>query len=234
MYFLNRNTDTPQSHISGQGEDDPQILAATDIIGQSGDDKKFLASKAIFLCILSFFGLLMEVLQLKNTNMRYLMNPDNYFRLALYILTLIFIVSLVKSNDNWCSTTWQWQIGAFAVFLSWVNFIFILRYISYTAIPINMFLSICVAFLKLIFLPILLILAFAMPFYMVFVKVSCLGHTMDNILFSLIPRPFIKKRNTWQLTQVLSWSCQYQSDFRTLHVTVVEFQLHCKYITYTT
>ena len=187
MYFLNRNTDTPQSHISGQGED------ATAIIGQSGDDQKFLALKAIFLCILSFFGLLMEVLQLKNTNGRYLMNPDDYFRLALYILTLIFIVSLLMGNDNWYSTPWQWQIGAFAVFLSWLNFIFVLRYMPYTAGPINMFLSICVAFLKLIFLPILLILAFAMPFYMVFVKVSCLGCTMDNILFSLIPRPFIKK-----------------------------------------
>jgi len=110
-----------------------------------------------------------------NRGLRYFKDLDNYFQLALYILTLIFIVSLVKSNDNWCSTPWQWQIGALAVFFSWVNFIFILRYISYTAGPINMFLSICVAFLKLIFLPILLILAFGIPFYMVFVKVSCLG-----------------------------------------------------------
>ena len=73
----------------------------------------------------------------------------------------------------------QWQIGALAVFLSWLNFIFILKYMPYTAVPINMFLSICVTFLKVIFLPIVLILAFGIPFYMVFVhttsssKVSC-------------------------------------------------------------
>ena len=108
-----------------------------------------------------------------NRGLRYFKDPDSYFQLALYILTLIFIVSLVKSNDNWCSAPGQWQIGAFAVFFSWVNFIFILRYIYYTAGPINMFLSICVAFLKLIFLPLLLILAFGIPSYMVFVKVSC-------------------------------------------------------------
>ena len=112
-------------------------------------------------------------MQLMNRGLRYFKDPDSYFQLALYILTLIFIVSLVKSNDNWCSAPGQWQIGAFAVFFSWVNFIFILRYISYTAGPINMFLSICVAFLKLIFLPLLLILAFGIPSYMVFVKVSC-------------------------------------------------------------
>ena len=47
---------------------------------------------------------------------------------------------------------WEWQIGAFAVFFSWIDFIFILKYISYTAIPINIFLSTCVKFLELIFL----------------------------------------------------------------------------------
>ena len=158
-----------------------QIPAAATTIGQSADNRKILAITAFFLCILSSIGLLVEVLQLKNRCRRYFQNADNYFQLASYSLTFIFIVSLLMGNDNWCSTPGQWQIGAFAVFLSWVNLLFILKYMPYTAIPINRFLSICVAFLKLIFLPIVLILAFSTPFYMVFVKVSCLGCAIGSI-----------------------------------------------------
>ena len=165
MYFLNRNI--CQYCISGQGEDDWQTPTA--IGGRSGYDWIILSTTAIFLCILSFFGFLVAPFQLVKRGWK---NPDNYIQLASYTLTLIFIISLLMGNDNWCSTPWQWQTGAFAVFFSWVNFIFILKYMPYTAIPINRFLSICVAFLKLIFLPIVLILAFSTPFYMVFVKVS--------------------------------------------------------------
>ena len=105
-----------------------------------------------------------------NRRWRYFEDSDNYFQLALYLSTVIFIFGF--SDECWCSTPWQWQIGAFAVFLSWLNFIFILKYMPYTAVPINMFLSICVTFLKLIFLPIVLILAFGVPHYMVFVRTT--------------------------------------------------------------
>ena len=160
-----------------------QTLAATAIDGQSGGERRFLAKTSITSCILFLFGLsLVEVLQIVKRGLRYFKNLNNYIQLALYTLTLIFIVSFVKDNECWCSAPWQWQIGAFAVFLSWLNFIFMLKYISYTAVPINMFVSICVKFLKMIFLPLLLVLAFGIPFYMVFVtEVSCLGCAMAHI-----------------------------------------------------
>ena len=139
-------------------------------VGQSGDVRKFLTATAILLYFLSLFGFLVELMQLIERRWSYFKDSDNYFQLALYFSTVIFIHSF--DNECWCSTTWQWQIGAFAVFLSWVNFIFILKYMPYTAIPINMFLSICVTFLKLIFLPIVLILAFGVPHYMVFVRTT--------------------------------------------------------------
>jgi len=72
-------------------------------------------------------------------------------------MTVIFIFDF---DDCWYATTWQWQIGALAVFLSWFNFILVLRSMPHAAVPINIFLSICVTFLKLIFLPIMLVLAF--------------------------------------------------------------------------
>ena len=142
---------------------------------------RILAVADDVLCLLSIIGYLVEFLQLVNRGRRYFWDFDNYLQLALYTLTIIFIENL--DNECWCSTSLRWQIGAFAVFLSWVNFIFVLKYMPYTAIPINMFLSICVAFLRLIFLPVVLILAFGIPFYMVFVKVSC--------QFTPIRRPII-------------------------------------------
>ena len=140
-----------------------------------------MTTAAVTLCFLSILGLLVELLQLMNRCWRYFEDSDNYFQLALYLSTVIFIFGF--SDECWCSTPWQWQIGAFAVFLSWLNFIFILRYLPYTAVPINMFLSICVTFLKLIFLPIVLILAFGVPHYMVFVRTTSSSEVRSNMLY---------------------------------------------------
>ena len=142
------------------------FLTAT-ILGLDEGQSRILSIANDLLCLLSIIGYLVEFLQLVNRGRRYFWDFDNYLQLALYTLTIIFIHNL--DNERWCSTRLQWQIGAFAVFLSWLNFIFVLKYMPYTEIRINMF---CVAFLRLIFLPILLILAFGIPFYMVFVKVS--------------------------------------------------------------
>ena len=141
------------------------------ILGQSEVHRGFLAAAAIALYTLSLIGILMEVLQLERKGWKYFRNPDIYFQFAFYALMIVFILGF--DNECWCSGPFQWQIGAFAVFFSWLNFIFALKYIPKAAVPINMFLTICVEFLKLIFLPFVLLLAFGIPFYMVFVKVSC-------------------------------------------------------------
>ena len=142
-------------------------------IGQTASTHILLTALSFLLCFLCLLGFVMEVVQLIERKWKYTEDLDNYFQLALYTSTVIFIFGF--GNECWCSTSWQWQIGAFAVFLSWFNFIFILKYVSYTAIPINVFLSICFKFLTMIYLPVVLIFAFGVPHYMVFVrtKVSC-------------------------------------------------------------
>ena len=139
-------------------------------VGQSGSERRFLAAAATALYFFSCIGIVVEAVQFRMRSWKYFHHSDNYFRLALYSSIVNFIYGF--DNECWCSTPNQWQIGAFTVFLSWLNLIFILKYMPYTAIPINMFVSICVTFLKLIFLPIVLILAFGVPFYMVFVRTA--------------------------------------------------------------
>ena len=139
------------------------------IVGQTGGYQTLLAATVFLLYFLSSTGFLVQVLQLIERKWKYFKDVDNYFQLALFSSTIIFIYGF--DNEYWCANTWQWQIGALAVFLSWLNFIFILKYMPYgIAGPINMFLSICVTFLRLILLPILLLLAFGVPHYMVFVR----------------------------------------------------------------
>ena len=85
-----------------------------------------------------------------------------------YVLTIVFVFGFV--NDCWCAPAWQWQIGALAVFMSYINFILMLRGLPYLGVFINMLFNIVITFVKILYLPLLLILAFAIPFYMVLVR----------------------------------------------------------------
>ena len=124
------------------------FVPAYDIIGQSGDDRRYLAAAAVFLYLYTFLGLGIELLQMIQRQCQYWLDLDNYFQLSLYLLTIIFVSWF--GNDCWCAPSWQWQIGAFSVFLAWFNFIFILKDMPCTAIPIHMFIRFCITFLKLV------------------------------------------------------------------------------------
>ena len=87
-----------------------------------------------------------------------------------FIFTFMFVFGFV--NDCWCAPPWQWQIGALAVFMAYINFLLLLKGVPLfkLGLYINMLLNIVIEFIKLIILPILLIPAFAFPFYMLFVR----------------------------------------------------------------
>ena len=86
----------------------------------------------------------------------------------MFLLTIVFVFGFW--NDYWCAPPWQWQIGALAVFLAYINIILLLKGMPIIGVPINMLLNIVFTFLRLIYLPFLLIFAFAIPFYMLFVR----------------------------------------------------------------
>ena len=112
-----------------------------------------------------------ELLQLLQRRLSYLTEPENYIELVLILSTFIF-VSDGQAEGCFCLKSFSWQFGALAVFLAWIDLILHLKKLPLTAIPINMLHSIALTFLKLIYLPIILIIAFAMPFYMLFSRVS--------------------------------------------------------------
>ena len=136
-------------------------------LGPSIVKKTSFTALAVLLILLSIAFLAFEIylLVMMGAQQKYYVT---LIRAATFLMTIIFVFGFW--NDCWCAPAWQWQIGAFAVFLAYINLVLYLRGLPIVGIYINLLISIVFKFLELIYLPVLLILAFAFPFYMVFVR----------------------------------------------------------------
>ena len=125
----------------------------------------FTAAVVILMCIAY---LLLEALQIYRRGLRkYLVDILNYFQIITCACVVIFVFPL--GHRCWCYPSWKWQIGALAIFLAWMNNLVLLKDIPYAGKPITMLFNVYQNFILLIYLPILLILTFAFPFYMLFI-----------------------------------------------------------------
>ena len=112
-----------------------------------------------------------ELLQFLNRGKSYLTEADNYLEILLLISTFVFATA-GQAEECFCLEDYAWGFGALAVFLAWIDLVIQLKKFPLTAIPINMLHTILLTFLRLIYLPIILIIAFAVPFYMLLSRVS--------------------------------------------------------------
>ena len=112
-----------------------------------------------------------EVLQFIQRRLNYLTEIENYIEILLIISTVIFATA-GQAEGCFCVESFAWQFGTLAVFLAWIELINYLKKLPPTGIPINMLQSVVFTFLKLFYLPAILIIAFAIPFYMLFSRVS--------------------------------------------------------------
>ena len=133
-------------------------------------DRRTFSALAVILIIMSIAFLIYEIVfSILMSETRDISDfIELVYRVVMYLLTIIFVFGFV--NDCWCAPPWQWQIGALVLFMAFFNFILLLKGMPWFGIPINMLLNIIVVFLRLVYLPILLILSFAFPFYMLFIR----------------------------------------------------------------
>ena len=136
------------------------------------------SSQVVFLrfaaaLLLAYCGVrsVTEMLQFLQRRHTYLTEPDNYLEILLIVSTVIFALA-GQAEDRFCVESFAWQFGALAVFLAWIDLINYLKKLPLTGIPINMLQNVVLTFLKLFYLPAILIIAFAIPFYMLFSIVS--------------------------------------------------------------
>ena len=121
------------------------------------------------MIILALFNLVIEVIQLVRRKVLYLKEFENYLQVFTFIACIVFVLPL-GNGQCWCLPPWKWQIGVVALFLAWFNGIILLKDMPFLGEPVTMLLNVYFNFIKLIYLPILLILTFGFPSYMLFVR----------------------------------------------------------------
>ena len=141
----------------------------------SDSDQAFLRFAAVVL--LGFCGVraALETFQLINRRLQYLTEPENYIEILLIGCTTTFALA-GHIESCFCLSSLTWQIGALALFLGWIDLVLFLKKLPLTGIPINMLQNVVQSFLKLVYLPVILIISFALPFYMLFARVSVVAY----------------------------------------------------------
>lgn len=104
----------------------------------------------------------LEILQIIHHLRDYFLHFINYMEGVLYVATIIF----VSNFQLQCLPSWQWQLGALCIFLSWISFILFLSEQPVVGIYVVMFQNIINTFLRIAPMAILLVLAFGQPFFM--------------------------------------------------------------------
>ena len=112
--------------------------------------------------------LLVELVQLVKTHYHYFLKIENYIELLAYLSSIIFVSHF--GTNCWCSRNWQWQLGAFGVFLAWINLILFLKRVPLLGIYVLMFNVILHTFLKFALIAFLFVVAFCIAFYMILYK----------------------------------------------------------------
>ena len=109
-----------------------------------------------------------EVMQLMRRRKKYLKEMENYLQVFTFISCIVFVLPV--RGGCWCFSPWRWQIGVVTVFLAWFNGIILLKDMPFLGEPVTMLLNVYFNFIKLVYLPFLLILTFGFPSYMLFVR----------------------------------------------------------------
>ena len=121
------------------------------------------------MIILVLLNLVIEVIQFVHRQKLYLKEFENYLQIFMFVSCIVFVLPFGNSGC-WCLPPWKWQIGVVALFLAWFNGIILLKDMPFLGEPVTMLLNVYYNFIKLIYLPILLILTFGFPSYMLFVR----------------------------------------------------------------
>ena len=140
-----------------------------------GDDHhQFLFSSSVLLVLFSVITLVISTVTLcsigLNQSFSLLLTFGRYrvlFETLLALCILLFVIGYYI-RDDWCAGNLQWNFGAICTCLSWITVIVSLKGIPAIASHINKLFTIINQFLMIIFLPILLLIAFFLPYSMLF------------------------------------------------------------------
>ncbi|XP_072178741.1 transient receptor potential cation channel subfamily A member 1-like [Diadema setosum] len=120
------------------------------------------------ILVLAVFNLIRELFQLYFQRRSYFASFCNLIEWALYVLAILLVLPLSQiryHNGIRIPLAWQWQCGAVAVFLAWINLILYIRRFSVLGIYVIMFTEILRTFIQFVLILVLVLVAFALAFY---------------------------------------------------------------------
>ena len=95
---------------------------ASDVVRRLQQDRNRLITCSVIIILNCIARLILEILQIIHHIRDYFLHVINYMEGVLYVATIIF----VSNFQLHCLPSWQWQLGAICIFLSWINFILFL------------------------------------------------------------------------------------------------------------
>ena len=134
----------------------------SDVVDGLQRDKNSLIICSVIIILNCAARIIIEIFQIFHHRQEYFLEFINYMEGILYVATIVF----VSNFQLQCLQSWQWQLGALCIFLSWINFILFLSQQPIVGIYVVMFQDIIKTFLHMAPMAILLVLAFGQPFFM--------------------------------------------------------------------
>lgn len=142
------------------------------------------------LTVIYFIEFVYRVLIYRHTTLNTIRGVGSILReVALVVFIILFIVpglgELSYSYGVNIKPDWQWQLGAFAVFLTWFNFILFLQTVPFFGLYIFMFLEVLTTLLNFIFVVGIFAIAFAVVFCILLLNQAPF-HTLGNSLAKIL------------------------------------------------
>ncbi len=91
----------------------------------------YIYATGIITIIVAALSLLKEAYQAIQFKLRYI-TVYNMVEVVLYISALVLAFAVVRESECLCPHRIQYQFGAVAVFLAWINFVLYFRKLAYT------------------------------------------------------------------------------------------------------
>nr|XP_038031426.1 transient receptor potential cation channel subfamily A member 1-like [Anas platyrhynchos] len=110
---------------------------------------------------MSLLGICKEIFQLIQQKLKYLLDYSNLLDWTIYTTSIIFVSSLFINTPAHL----QWECGAIAVYLSWMNFLLYLQRFENYGIYVVMFWEILRTLIRIAVVFFFLILAFGLSFF---------------------------------------------------------------------
>ena len=145
------------------------LLVSVALLDTEDYERSFLRGAAIVVIIFAVIRIFIETIQIVRRRVRYFSDWENWMELCLFVATIIFVSSGLQAGCL-CPESWQWQLGALALFIAWLDLVLFLKKFPLTGIYVVMFVDIFYTFMRMILLSILFVVSFGVAFYMLFFR----------------------------------------------------------------